>query len=161
MTLCPLNLEEANAFVGSFHRHNGRVVGHRFSIGLEHDGELVGVAIVGRPVARMIDHKTTAEVTRLCVVEKAPSGSCSKLYRACWRAWLAMGGQKIITYTLKSESGASLRGAGFRIVGEVKLNGNPWGSKDRTREWQPIYGQQKLKWELTNEAEIERVKGGK
>lgn len=149
MTVKPLTLSEANSFVASFHRHNGKVVSHRFSIGLENGGELIGVAIVGRPIARQVNFTETAEVTRLCVRDTAPKGACSKLYRACWRAWLAMGGKRLITYTLKSESGASLRGAGFKLLGDVGLVSKPWGSKNREREWQPIYGQQKLRWEIT------------
>ena len=148
MNVRPISLSEANAFVISFHRHNGKVVGHRFSIGIEHDGELVGVAIVGRPVARMADNGTTAEITRLCVNEKAPKGSCSKLYRAAARAWMAMGGLKVITYTLRTETGASLRGAGFRVVADVGTVKTGWSRESRKREWQPIFGQQKLRWEL-------------
>lgn len=145
MTLRPLNLDEANEFVANFHRHNKPVVGHRFCIGLEQDGVLVGVAIVGRPVARMADNGFTAEITRLCVVN-APKNACSMLYRACWRAWVAMGGKKMISYTLASEPGSSLKGAGFRCVGMV--NAEHWSRESRKREWQPVFGQQKLKWEL-------------
>lgn len=147
MKLVPMNLEEANLFVGAFHRHNKPVIGHRFSIGLNHDNELIGVAIVGRPVSRVLDCAQVAEITRLCVRDNSPKGACSKLYRACWRAWLAMGGMKLITYTLQTESGASLRGAGFKIVGEVK--GRSWDCPSRHREWQPVNGQQKFRWELT------------
>jgi len=146
MNLRPINISEANDFVRSYHRHNNPVVGARFCIGVEDGGVLVGVAIVGRPVARMADNGFTAEVTRLCVCEAAPHGACSKLYRACWRAWVAMGGKKLISYTLTTEPGSSLRGAGFRCVGQV--NAEHWSRESRLREWQPIFGQQKLKWEL-------------
>lgn len=72
------------------------------------------------------------------------------LYSACWRAWRAMGGKRLITYTLKSESGSSLKGAGWRIVGECKPTEKGWRKNDRLnlrREWQPVMGQQKLRWE--------------
>lgn len=147
---CPLSLEEANAFVLSFHRHSKPTVGHKFSIGAEYGDQLVGVAIVGRPIARRLDDGLVAEVLRTCVRPDAPRNVNSFLYGCCWRAWRAMGGTKMITYTLKSESGASLRGAGWKIVGEVKPSkqGTAWNGPDRKREWQPIYGQLKLRWEI-------------
>jgi len=147
MTVVPLNITEANQFVLSFHRHNKPTVGGKFALGVAFDSELVGVAIVGRPICRHLDKDGTAEVLRTCTNNKAPKGAVSKLYAACWRAWRAMGGQKIITYTLKSESGASLRGAGWAVVYESKTNKNPWNSKTRQREWQPVFGQLKLRWE--------------
>ena len=149
MSIVPLNLSEANEFVASFHRHNKPTIGGKFAIGVESDAELVGVAIVGRPICRHLDRQGTAEVLRTCTNSKAPKGAVSKLYAACWRAWRAMGGQKIITYTLQAESGASLKGAGWEVVHESKTNSNPWNSSTRTREWQPVFGQLKFRWERT------------
>lgn len=151
MNLTPTTLREANDFVESFHRHNGRTSrnGGRWAIGLETwSGEMVGVAIVGNPLSATFMDGYTAEVLRLCVNSKAEKGACSMLYRACWRAWRAMGGRKLITYTLKAETGSSLRGAGFRVVGEVTTDKRGWATGKRKREWQPIYGQQKLRWEI-------------
>lgn len=149
MNLCPITLREANDFVRSFHRHNRETQGGRFAIGLTADHQLVGVAIVGRPVARQIDQHATAEVLRTCTTPEAPKGAVSKLYAACWRAWRAMGGTRLITYTLKTESGASLRGAGWKVIAEVEPNRDGWSRNERIREWQPIYGQQKLRWEVS------------
>jgi len=151
MTVVPITLREANDFVESFHRHNGRTArdGGKFALGLETD-ELVGVAIVGNPLSATLMQRGVAEVLRVCVNKNAPKNSCSKLYGACWRVWRAMGGHKLLTYTLQSESGASLKGAGFSVVGETSPHSG-WGrnrKKDnRTREWQPIYGQLKFRWE--------------
>ena len=64
--------------------------------------ELVGVAIVGRPVARMLDDGLTSEVTRVCVVSHAPKNSCSFLYGRCWRIWQQMGGKRMVTTHCKS-----------------------------------------------------------
>ena len=151
LTVIPISLHEANDFVSNFHRHNGRTSrdGGKFAIGVTTGEQMVGVAIVGRPIARMLDNGYTAEVTRTCTNEFAPKGTVSFLYSACWRICQAMGYQKLITYTLETESGASLRGAGWKVVGKVRPAGkNAWGSKNgREREWQPIYGQQKLRWE--------------
>lgn len=143
----PLNLNEANMFVATHHRHSRPVVGHRFSIGAAINDSLVGVAIVGRPIARMLQDDFTAEVLRTCVKESAPKGTNSFLYARCWKAWKAMGGRKLITYTLKSESGASLRGAGWKVIAEVKGN-RQWDTPSRPRELRDIYEQQKLRWEI-------------
>lgn len=89
MDLCPISLDEANAFIEANHRHHGRVVGHKFSIGLARDDAIVGVCIVGRPVARGYDDGLTLEVTRLCT--DGTDNACSKLYGAAWRAAKALG----------------------------------------------------------------------
>jgi len=144
-----MTLREANDFVTSFHRHSGRTSrdGGRFAIGaVDNDGELWGIAIVGRPLARMLDDGFTAEVTRACVKPEAPRNVNSLLYGRCWRIWQQMGGRRMVTYTLTTESGASLRGAGWKVVGESK-GGSGWNRKLRERKWQPIYGQTKFRWE--------------
>ncbi len=89
MKIIPLTLREANDFVERWHRHSSRTNndGGKFAVGLEHDGQLVGVAIVGRPVARMLQDGLTAEVVRCCVSPDAPSGAPSKLYQTCCRIW--------------------------------------------------------------------------
>jgi hypothetical protein len=147
LMLVPLTLSEANRFVEVHHRHNRPVVGARFSIGAVAADRLVGAAIVGRPVSRAFDWRTVAEVTRTCTAPDAPKNTNSLLYGACWRAWRAMGGLRLVTYTLASESGASLRGSGFRVVAECKAKSNPWQGPDRQREFQDVYGQVKFRWE--------------
>lgn len=103
---------------------------------------MVGVAIVGRPVARHADNGYTAEVTR--VATTGAFSACSLLYGACWRAARALGYTKLITYTLAEEDGGSLRGAGWRIVGESK--GGSWSCASRPRvDKHPL--QAKIKWE--------------
>lgn len=66
LTLTPINLKTANAFVQQYHRHHKPTRGHKFSIGVSENGALVGVAICGRPVARRLDDGYTLEVNRLC-----------------------------------------------------------------------------------------------
>lgn len=150
LTIVPITLREANDFVESFHRHSKRTSrdGGKFAIGCSDGEKLCGVAIVGRPIARLLNDDYTAEVLRCCVTPDAPRNSCSKLYSACWRAWRAMGGRKLITYTLQTESGASLRGAGWHVIAECEPCA--WSRKSRKRDWQPIYGQKKLRWEVTD-----------
>ncbi|WP_376784030.1 XF1762 family protein [Leifsonia aquatica] len=130
LSVIPVPLAEANEFVEAHHRHHKKVVGHKFSIGVvDESGNLRGVAIVGRPVARRRDDGRTLEVTRLATdgCANAPSA----LYSAAWRAARAMGYLRIGTYTLASEPGTSLRAAGWRVVHEVR--GASWSRTDRPR----------------------------
>ena len=113
--LVPTTLREANAFVKAHHRHHKPVTGHKFSIGCEVEGRLVGVVIAGRPVSRYLDDGLTLEVNRLCTTGE--KNACSMLYAAAARAAKAMGYKKIITYTLDSEPGVSLRAAGWECTG--------------------------------------------
>jgi hypothetical protein len=139
--LVPLPLDEANAFVEQFHRHHPPVRGHKFSLGLSQKG-IVGVAIVGRPVSRGLDDGLTLEITRLAT--DGTKDACSALYGACRRAAFALGYKRLFTYTLASESGVSLRAAGYRLVGEVR--GRSWSCKSRPRvDKHPT--QTKLRWE--------------
>lgn len=150
MKIVPISLAEANEFVFNFHRHNKPVQGCKFAIGASDGTSLIGVAIVGRPVARFLDDGFTSEVTRCCVIDLAPKNACSFLYSKCWRIWQYMGGQKLITYTLQSESGSSLKGAGWKIIGQTEgaKVGKGWTTRPG-REWQPITGQAKFRWEIT------------
>ena len=127
LTLVPVSLREANAFVDQHHRHHKGVTGHKFSIGCSQDGQLVGVAIMGRPVSRYLDNGLTLEVNRLCTT--GAKNACSMLYAAAARAAKAMGYRKIITYTLDTEPGASLRAAGWTCMGLA--GGERWTGKRR------------------------------
>ena len=145
MNLMPLTLGEARAFVDQHHRHHRAPVGGLFAIGLERAGDVVGVAIVGRPVARALQDDWTAEVTRVAVLEGVGHG-CSKLYAACWRAARAMGYRRLVTYTLEREPGTSLTAAGWRVVGAVSARS--WHCPSRPRvDRHPLQG--KLRWEMS------------
>jgi hypothetical protein len=141
-----MTITDARAFVGRHHRHHRPPVGGIFAVGVEHDGAVIGVAIVGRPVARAIADDWTAEVTRVAVIDGAPTGACSKLYAACWRAARAMGYRRIITYTLQSERGTSIWAAGWKCVGET--SGGSWHRERRPRvDRHPT--EPKFRWEQT------------
>ena len=130
MRLKPITVAAANNFINAYHRHHIGVRGCKFSIGLTDDGGgLRGVAVVGRPVARLLDDGYTAEVTRLCT--DGIYNGCSFLYAAAARTAKAMGYTKIITYTLESESGASLRASGWTFGGI--RGGGTWNNRARTR----------------------------
>lgn len=62
----PLTLADANLVVDAIHRHHKKSLNHRFSIGaVDAEGVIRGVAICGRPVARMVDHRMVLEVARV------------------------------------------------------------------------------------------------
>ena len=147
--IVPCFFKEAAEFVRNFHRHNKPPAGCVFCVGASSGGQLVGVAIVGRPVSRQLQDGATLEVVRCCVIDGAPKGTCSALYAASWRAARALGWRRLVTYTLQTEGGASLRGAGWKLIAELKA-GNPAGWQNRAgREWQPVVGQAKFRWEAT------------
>lgn len=118
LELVPVTFAMACEFNADHHRHHPTAVGHKFSIGVATipDGQLVGVAIVGRPVARHFDDGRTLEANRVCT-DRHPN-ACSMLYGAVARAAFALGYTRIVTYTEASESGSSLRAAGWRVVAE-------------------------------------------
>ncbi len=116
LELVPVTFRQACLFVAEHHRHNKPPRGHKFSIGIADDGVLVGVAMVGRPVARHYDDGFTLEVNRTCTTGEPNANSM--LYGAAWRAAKALGYRRLITYTQHDESGASLRGAGWQVIGQ-------------------------------------------
>ena len=137
-----ITLAEANAFVSRYHRHHPPVVGHKFSLAAVKDGAIVGVCIVGRPVSRVRDDGITLEVTRLCT--DGTRNACSFLYGAAAKACFALGYQKLGTYILASEGGASLRAAGWRLIGTTP--GRSWDTPSRPRVDNHELGQRQL-WE--------------
>jgi len=115
--LVPIKQKAAKDFVRTHHRHHKPPVGSIFQIGCSKNGELCGVIIIGRPVARMLDNGFTAEVTRCCT--NGTKNVCSMLYAAAWRAARALGYKRLITYILESEKGTSLKAAGYKLVGNA------------------------------------------
>jgi hypothetical protein len=114
------------------HRHHKRPCGHKFSLAAKtvDANALVGVAIVGRPVARPYDNGRRLEVTRLCT-DGTPN-ACSFFYGAAARATFALGYEVVGTYTLASEPGTSLRAAGWKLTHRV--SGRSWSCETRPRE---------------------------
>lgn len=143
LTVVPMTLREANTFVERHHRHSVPPRGMKFAIGAADGDEVVGVAIVGRPVARALDDGWTAEVLRVCTL--GARNACSMLYAACWRACRAMGYRKLVTYTLKTEPGTSLKAAGWNIVGEVTKRS--WDTPSRPRVDRDER-QERFRWEV-------------
>jgi hypothetical protein len=128
--------------VAKVHRHHEPPQGGKFALAAWLDGQLVGVAIVGRPVSRMLDNGLTAEVIR--VATDGTRNACSFLYARAKRAAQAMGYRKVLTYTLEEESGASLRAVGWQRVGVA--GGGSWSVPSRPRQDKhPL--QTKIRWE--------------
>lgn len=147
MNLTHVELKEANAFVEKLHRHCKPITGHRFSIGAEKGGKLVGVAIIGRPVARKTCQRTIVEVSRLCT--DGSKNACSFLYGAAARAAKALGYDKIQTFILEKEPGTSLRAAGWGLLGETSADTKGWTRGSRPRLEDPSPKGLKQKWGKT------------
>lgn len=146
LQVVPCSIQDARSYVEQHHRHHPPPVSGLFAVAVAEGPTVRGVAIVGRPVARMLDDGWTAEVTR--VATDGARNACSMLYGAAWRAARALGWRRLITYTLDTEPGTSLRAAGWRIVGEVR--GRSWSCPSRPRvDRHPT--QAKLRWEAPNE----------
>ena len=141
----PISLKVANEFVLAHHRHNKPVAGHKFSIGLfDDENKLVGVAICGRPVARMADDGLTLEVLRVCT--DGTRNANSMLYSRVKKIAQIMGYKKVLTYTLAEESGSSLSAVGAQKDGIVKPR--EWSREKRKRETQKVYKKEKIRWIL-------------
>ena len=142
LTIVPCELDEAKAFIRRHHRHHLPPVGHKFSLAVADGETIVGVATVGRPVARRADDGLTLEVTR--VATDGTPNACSALYGACWRAAKALGYRRLITYTIDSEPGTSLVAAGWKLVAETP--GRSWSVPSRPRvDKHPL--QKRFRWE--------------
>jgi hypothetical protein len=149
LQIVPVDFAEANAFVAQYHRHHKPTTGCKFCIGVASIAEwvmdedrIVGVAIIGRPVARMLDDGWTLEVNR--VATDGTKNACSILYAAAWRAARSMGYRKLVTYILDTEPGTSLQAAGWKCVGHA--GGGEWGRASRPRvDKHPTQG--KIRWE--------------
>lgn len=147
LELQPIAFGEACEFVRQYHRHHQPPQGWKFGVAVNDGAKVVGVVMVGRPVARHLDNGWTLEVIRLCT-DGTPHVA-SMLYAAAWRAARAMGYRRLITYVLASETGTSVKAAGWRVVGQA--GGGTWDRPNRPRvDKAPT--EQKTLWEITETA---------
>ena len=132
----PVRQAVAKAFVRDHHHHCRPPAGWRFGAGCYNGRTLVGVAMVGRPVARRIDAARVVEVNRLCIDRSLSAAlrrnAASKLYGYAAREARRRGFARIITYTLESESGISLRASGWTEDG--RSAGGSWSRPSRARD---------------------------
>lgn len=127
LSVARVELKDANEFIARLHRHHKPVPGHRFTVGVQRNGVLCGVCIVGRPVARAVDQRNIAEVTRLCT--DGTKNACSFLYSAAARVARELGFESIQTYILESECGSSLFAAGWKF--DTTTKGGDWNTPAR------------------------------
>lgn len=146
LTIVPVSFRQASDFVAAVHRHHKPPRGMKFALGVADDGELVGVAMVGRPVARHYDDGLTLEVNRTATDGSANANSM--LYGAAWRAAKALGYRRLITYTQAGEGGASLRAAGWTVLAQRPPRGG-WDSAARARSSHGVDGIQRSLWEAS------------
>lgn len=148
--LVPITVTDARRFVAEHHRHNRPPVSWLFGVGLECGGELIGVAMAGRPVSRHQDDGRTLEITRVCTTGTTRNVN-SRMYAALCRAGRALGYLRVLTYTLESESGSSLRAAGFAPTGEAR--GDNWARRNHERYDTTLWGERtipeegRIRWE--------------
>lgn len=133
LVVVPCPLADAQRLVQAFHRHHGRVAGHKFSL-MAYSLNIMcrseeGCAIVGRPVSRHLDDGQTLEVTRVAT-SNTPNVP-SMLLAAAAREARRRGYRRLVTYTLASEPGTSLRAAGY--VPDHESAGGSWDSPSRPR----------------------------
>lgn len=135
LVLQPVTFRVAAAFVRQHHAHCGAPAGWRFGSAVWNGMTMVGVVMVGRPVARGFGDRGMVEVNRLCVRRDVSAAlrwnACSKLYG--WAAAEAerRGYARVVTYTREDEDGASLRAAGW--IREAHVRGRSWNSRTRAR----------------------------
>jgi hypothetical protein len=143
LTIRPVTLDQAQAFVRDWHRHNRDNAGGCWAIACLRGNELVGVAICGRPVNRHLQQRGYLEILRVAVLEDV-EGACSMLYARCKRIGQLMGYQRFCTYNLPGETGASLEAAGFHKVAKVRGRNAAWGNRPDRAEHPK---QDKFRWE--------------
>jgi hypothetical protein len=144
LTVVPAVWADVTAFINQHHRHHPPPVGAKFCLAIADRDEIVAVATVGRPVARHYDDGWTLEVTRTCAADQPNANSM--IYAACWRAAKALGYRRLITYTQAGETGASLRGAGWRIIAERPPRPG-WDTPTRPRQLRGVDNIARTLWE--------------
>jgi hypothetical protein len=142
LQLQPITYEEACEFIRRHHRHHLPPQGWKYGVAVNDGEKVVGVITVGRPVARRLDDGLTLEVTRCCT--DGTKNAASMLYGAAWRAAKAMGYRRVVTYTLKDETGVSLCAAGWKPIATTP--GRSWSVPSRFRVDRHPLGQKTL-WE--------------
>lgn len=149
LRLVPVSKLEANQFVAKHHRHNLPAQFATIAVGLADGDEIVGVALAGRPRARMLCGPGVLEVLRTCTI--GVQNANSMLYGAIARAAKALGYVTLYTYTLESESGASLKAAGWIADRNVPAEAS-WSRPSRPRYQTDLFGEErrpsgpKIRW---------------
>lgn len=144
LELRPCDFQTARDFVNLNHRHNKPPPGHKFSIACYDGDRLCGVCMVGRPVSRVYDDGMTLEVNRCCT--DGTRNACTMLYGAAMRAAKALGYKRIVTYTLLSEPGTSLKASNWNCEGAA--GGERWTGKryEQFEQMEMNLTEKKIRW---------------
>lgn len=152
--LRPVTRTDAQAAVRNWHSHHKPHLGELWAVGAFVDGEMVGVVVVGRPVAPVLQAQGCLEVTRLAV--NGYRNAASRLLGAAWGAAKAMGCRRLISYTRIDEEGTCYHAAGWRQTATVK--GRGWTSGNKSDRWLPGFYQptteiiDRVRWEIGPDA---------
>jgi hypothetical protein len=136
LILVPVTLDEAQEYVGLHHSHSDPTLSHMWSLGAVAEGRIVGVSVIGRPTAPVLQNGDpwALEVLRCCVerdeADKGYRNACSFLYGASWRSIKARGYLRAVTYTKDGENGASLRAAGWVPMHYRRPRSSGWDSRE-------------------------------
>lgn len=148
LELMPITFPEAAAFVDLHHSHNEAPIGWKYGHAAFSGDVLIGVVMVGRPVSAALQKQGCLEINRNCIKTTYPKGlawnAASLLYGAACREAFRRGCTRVVTYTLLSESGTSLRAAGFVPV--AKTRGGTWNRSKRPRK-DKSSTEPKIRWE--------------
>lgn len=148
LRLVPCTITYAKQYVRHHHRHNPKLLSGLFAVACESvaTGQLVGVAVVGRPVSKELQKQGYVEAVRVCT--DGTRNACSFLIARARRASVALGydPKKFITYTLVDEGGASVRGAGLRVAKCLEARSWAEASVSRPREDKHTIGE-RFRWE--------------
>ena len=148
LTVRPIRQAPAAEFVRLVHRHNKRTLpGWKFGSGLYLDGQLVGVGIAGTCSSRELERRGDGhfiEIRR--VATDGTLNACSAIYARMIRAAKAIGYCRVYTYSLQSESGASLKASGFVVDAGVKKAAKGWDRPSRPRDDSEWPDEAKVRW---------------
>lgn len=150
-----LPLREACGFIARHHRHHVPPQGGIVALGLWEDEKLVGIGILGRPLARAAQMNGDAELIRLCVLPDV-AHAASALQARMKRVAQSLGFRRMLTYTLADEAGTSMRAAGMQR--DIDLTrGGEWTTPTRKRLAAIHPTARKIRWwtELKSQHEIE------
>ena len=131
----PISFPVARSFVRRHHAHCNPPVTWRFGQSVFNGHTMLGVIMVGNPVAAALNGRGMLEVNRLCIRRDLPRAlawnAASMLYGWGAREAERRGWMHIVTYTRADEDGTSLRAAGW--VEESRVRGRGWHSSRRRR----------------------------
>lgn len=142
-----ISIDHADDFITRHHRHHPPPRGALFAVGLARHGDVIAVAIIGRPVPPAPDDGVTAEVTRT-----ATDGSADvivALYRVVWRVARLRGYQRLITHTDELQIRRGLAAFGLHPVAKLPPRARSHTPR-RARTDRGVDGVCRIRWETAS-----------